>query len=118
MGESVSNGTPWDARRPPRGNFSLTKHGVSTWWTTYFPITCGTKMERTNVNLQDTESSTSRDSDKGSCTGAPQIGATGRDPVEQGAGENPLIGGEHPPPSYLSSDNLEGLTEKVGTLSL
>jgi len=50
-------------------------------------------MEGTNENLKHLESSASEDSDKGSCTEAPQIGATGRDPVEQGAGETPLIGG-------------------------
>jgi hypothetical protein len=107
VGESVSNGTPWDTRRPPRGNFSLTKYGVSR----------GTKMERTNVNLKDIESSTSADSDKGSCTEALQVGATGQDPAEQGAGETSLIGGEHPSPSNLSLENLEGLRE-VSTLSL
>jgi hypothetical protein len=64
------------------------------------------------------ESSASGDSDKGSCTEAPQIGATGRDPVEQRAGETPLIGGERPPPSRFSLENVEGLTEKVGTLGL
>jgi len=93
VGVSVSHGTPWDTRRPPRGNFSLTKYGDSTWWTTYFSITRRTELERTNENLKDMESSTSGDSDKGSCTEAPQIGATGRDPAEQGAGETPLIGG-------------------------
>jgi len=50
-------------------------------------------MEHTNVNLKDMEGSTSGDSDMGSCTEAPQIGATGPDPVEQGADETPLIGG-------------------------
>ena len=56
-------------------------------------------MEHTNVNLKDMESSASGDSDKGSCTEAPQIGATGRDPVEQGVGETPLIGGGGTPAS-------------------
>ena len=73
-------------------------------------------MEHTKVNLKDMESSASEDSDKGSCTEAPQIGATGRDPVEQGADETTLIGGEHPSPSNLSGENLEGLAEKVGTI--
>ena len=60
------------------------------------------------------ESSTSGDSDKGSCTEALQIGVTGRDPGEQGAGETPLIGGGSPSPCNLSSENLtEG-----GTLGL
>ena len=50
-------------------------------------------MEHRNENLKDMESPASGDSDKGSCTEDPQIRATGRDPVEQGAGEIPLIGG-------------------------
>jgi len=64
------------------------------------------------------ESSASGDSNKGSCTEVSQIGATGRDSVEQGAGETTLSGGERPPPSILSSENLEELTEKVGSLGL
>ena len=47
----------------------------------------------TNVEFKDMESSTSGDSDKGPCTEAPQIGATGRDPAEQRVGETPLIWG-------------------------
>ena len=59
------------------------------------------------------------DSDKDSCTAAPQTGATVRDPVEQGAGEASMTGGGgRPPPSNPSSENLEGLTEKVGTLGI
>jgi len=33
-------------------------------------------------------------------------------------GETPVIEGERPSPSNLSSENLEGVTEKVGTLGL
>jgi len=77
--ESVSNCTLWDTRRSPWGSFSLTKYGFSTWWTTYFPITSGTEMECLNENLKDMENSASGDSDKGSCTEAAQIGATGQD---------------------------------------
>jgi len=47
-------------------------------------------MEHTNENVKDMESSASGDSDKGSCT---KTGATGRDQVEQGAGETPLVRG-------------------------
>ena len=83
MCESVPNGTPWDTRRPLRGNFSLTKYGVSTWWTIYFLITRGTEMERTNENLKDMESSASEYSDKGSCTETPQFGTTGRDQLSK-----------------------------------
>ena len=49
---------------------------------------------------------------------APQIGATLQDPVEQGVGETPLVGGERAPTSNVSLENVEGLTEKVGTLGL
>ena len=75
-------------------------------------------MERTNDNLKDMESSASGESDKGSCTEAPQIGAAGWDPVEQRAGETSLTGEERPPPSSLRLENLEGLTQKVSTLGL
>jgi len=97
---SLSQTTPpWDTRRPPKGNLSLTKYGFLLGGPHISPITLGTEMERTNENLKDMESSASGDSDKGSCTGAAQIGATGRDPVEQGAGETPLIGGGGTPVS-------------------
>jgi hypothetical protein len=43
-------------------------------------------MEHTFINLKDKESSTPENSDKGSCTEAPQIGAAGQNPVEQGMG--------------------------------
>jgi len=75
-------------------------------------------MEFTNKNPKHMESSASGNSDKGSCSEAPQIRATVQDPVKQGAGKTPLIGGECPPPSNPSSENLEGLTEKMGTLGL
>jgi len=75
-------------------------------------------MEFMNKNPKHMESSASGDSDKGSHTEAPQIGAIVQDPVEQGLGETPLTGGERPPPSNPSSENLEGLIEKVGTLGL
>jgi hypothetical protein len=74
-------------------------------------------MENTNKNLGHKESSAVGDSDKGSCSEVPH-GAAGQNPVEQGAGETPLIGEEHLSPSSLSSENLENLTDKVGTLSL
>ena len=45
-------------------------------------------------------------------------GAAGQDPVEQRTSETPLTGEEHLSPSSLGSENLEGLTEKVGTLGL
>jgi hypothetical protein len=45
-------------------------------------------------------------------------GAAGQNPVEQRAGETPLIGEEHLSSCSQTPENLEGLTEKVGTLSL
>jgi len=82
----------------------------------YFPITRGTIIEHTKVNLEDLERSASADSDKGSYTEVPQIGATVREPVEQGTDETPLIEGERTSPSNASGENLECLAEKVGTL--
>jgi len=41
-----------------------------------------------------------------------------QNPVEQGVGETPLIVEEHLSLFSLSSENLEGLTGKVGTLGL
>jgi len=74
-------------------------------------------MENTDINLEHKESSAVRDSEKGFRSEAPQIGAAGQIPVEQGAGETPPIGEEHLSPCSLSLENLEGLKEKVGTLS-
>jgi len=84
----------------------------------YFPITRGTILEHTKVNLEDMECSAFGDSDKGSCTEAPQIGTTVRKPVEQRVEETPLIRGERPSPSNVSGENLECLAEKVGILGL
>jgi len=76
-------------------------------------------MEFTNKNPKLVESSAFGDSDKGSCSEAPQIGATVQVPVEHWADKTPLKGGGGPPPpSDPSSENLEGLTEKVGTFGL
>jgi hypothetical protein len=46
------------------------------------------------------------------------MGAAERIPFEQGAGETPLIEEEHLSTSSQTLENLEGLTEKVGTLGL
>jgi len=75
-------------------------------------------MEHTFINLEDKESSAPGDSDNSSCSEASQIGAAGQNPVEQGVGETPLTGEEHSSPGSISPENVEGLTEKVGTLSL
>jgi len=63
----------------------------------------------------------SKDSMEGSsqggirCLEAPK-GAIGQDPCLQGAGEVPISWEQQLSPSSLSSENLEVLTEKVGTL--
>jgi hypothetical protein len=75
-------------------------------------------MDCTNIDLKSKESSTPRDSNKGSCSEAAHTGAAGQYPVEQGAGETPLTGEEHLHTSSFSLKNLQGLTEKVGTLGL
>ena len=46
------------------------------------------------------------------------MGATEQNPCMQGAGEITMTWEEHLTPSSLSLENLEGLTEKVGTLGL
>ena len=61
----------------------------------YFPNTRGSFMD-TVEEIKNLESSSPGDSDMGSCTEAPQIGATGRDPAEQEVGETPQIGGGTP----------------------
>jgi hypothetical protein len=74
-------------------------------------------MENTYINLEHKENSAPGDSDNGSCSEA-LYRTAGQNPVEQGAGRTPVIGEEHLSPSSLISENLECLTEKVGTLGL
>ena len=59
------------------------------------PNARGTVMD-TNEKIKDMESSSPADYGKGSCTEAPQIGASGWDPAQQIVGETPLIGGGTP----------------------
>jgi len=54
---------------------------------------------------------------KGICSEAP-CGAAEQNPVEQKTGGTPLIGEEHLSIGSQTPENLEGLTEKVGTLGL
>jgi len=75
-------------------------------------------MENTDINLERKESSIVGDSKKGLCSEAPQNGAAGQNPVEHGVGETPLTGEKNLSPCSLNSENLEGLTEKIGTLGL
>jgi hypothetical protein len=74
-------------------------------------------MGPSESNSEKTESSAVRASSKGTSSEGP-CGATEQDPVEQGAGGTPLIEEECPPIAERMSENLEGLTEKVGTLGL
>jgi len=60
------------------------------------------------------ESSAASASDKGSCSKAPG-GPAGQNAVEHRTYGSPLNGEEHMSCSQ-TSENLEGLTEKVGTL--
>jgi hypothetical protein len=74
-------------------------------------------MENTDTNLEQKESSAVRASNKGSCTEA-QGGAAEQNPVEQRMSETPLTEEEHLSSCSQTLENLEGLAEKVGTLSL
>jgi hypothetical protein len=71
-------------------------------------------MENTGKNIEKMENSAAPD--VGSCSEAPE-GTTGQDPVESRTGGTPLIEEEHPSDSYTAK-NLEGLTEKFGSLGL
>jgi len=74
-------------------------------------------METTDLTSEQKENSAVWDSDKGFCSEAP-CGAAGQNPVEQRAGETALIGEERLSSRSQIPENLEGLTEKIGTLGL
>ena len=76
MGESVSNGTLWDTRRPPRGKVALLSKGALLGGPHMTLHTHGIKMERMDLTLKHKESSTPGDTTKGLSSEAPQIGAT------------------------------------------
>ena len=65
-----------------------------------------------------TESSAVWASSKGICSEAPCRAADEQNPVERRTGGTPLIGEEHLSIGSQTSENLEGLTEKVSTLGL
>jgi hypothetical protein len=96
---------------------NLTRHGVTFWRTFISPSLVGPEMKHSEGNLEKKENWAVRASSKGTSFGAP-CGATEQDPVEQRAGGTPLIGEERPPVAERTSENLEGLTEKLGTLGL
>jgi hypothetical protein len=73
-------------------------------------------MEHSASNLEK-ESSAIWASSNGNCSEAP-CGAAKQDPAEEGAGGTSLIGEERQPAVEKTSENLEGLTEKVGTLGI
>ena len=74
-------------------------------------------MDNTELNLEEMENAAVWDSGKGSCSEAP-CGAAGQGPVEQIVGGTPPIEGEHLSSSSRTLENLDGLTDKVGTLGL
>jgi len=71
LGESVTNGTLWDTRRPPR---CLSMHGGSVWWTTYFPWSRGIEIENIIQKLEFKENSVTGDSNKDSMEGSSKGG--------------------------------------------
>ena len=96
---------------------SLTKHGGSAWQTYDSPILVGPRMDHTVTTSEKKESSAVQASSQGSCSEAP-CGAAEQDPVEQRTGGSPLIGEKQLSVGCQTSENLEGLTEKVSTLGL
>jgi len=106
--------------------FSLTNYRGSAWWTAYFPSPCGIKIDRMK-DLESVESSILEDSNMDCKEGSnhrelwhPEAlqGAIGQDPHLQEVGETPDSWEQQLSPCNLSSENIEGLTEKVGTLGL
>ena len=93
-----------------------------------FPLISWVEIEIIVKKLESQKSSalgdSSKDSTEGSsqgeirCLGAPQMGATWQDPCLQGAGEALISWEQNLSRSSLSSENFEGLAEKVGTLGL
>ena len=96
---------------------SLTKYGGSAWWNYNSPLLVGPEMDNTVINPEKTESSALRDSSKGFCSEAP-CRAAEQNPVKQRTGGTLLTGEEHLSIRCQTSENLEGLTEKVSTLGL
>ena len=116
MGESVSNGTLWDTRRPPRGNIALPIMGLYLVDLIVPPY---------SWDLNGDHGFKFRTKGELSCLGLRQrfllrgcVWAAGQNPVKQRAGETPLIGEEKMSSSSQILENLGGLTEKVGNLGL
>ena len=127
VGKSVTNGTLWDTRQTPRDNTALQIMGALLGGLHSNPAIRGNKTMTMNETVEYKDSSLAGDSGKGYKEGSHQEqllsledlqGATEQNPCRQGASETPKTWEEHLSPSSLSLENLEGLTEKVGTLDL
>ena len=94
---------------------SLTKYRGSAWWMYISPLLVGPEMDNTVINPE--ESSAVWDCSTGFCSESP-CGVAEQNSVEQRTGRTPLIGEEHLSIGCQTSENLEGLAEKVGTLGL
>jgi hypothetical protein len=91
------------------------------------PVTCGINIDNKVKISESLDSSlvgdSSKDSKEGSnqgelwCLEAPQ-GATKQNPSLHGISETPITWEQHLSPNSLSSENLEGMTAKVGTFGL
>jgi hypothetical protein len=127
MGETVSNSALWDTRRLARGNTALPSMEALLGGLHNAPLLVGTKLESTYEKSEVKESSSVGNSSKGFKEGSSERellclealhGATKQNPDMQGVGEPPMTWEEHLFSGSLSSENVEGPTEKVGTLGL
>jgi hypothetical protein len=127
VSESVTNSALWNTRRPPRGNTVLPSMGALFGALHSTLLLVGTKLEFMYKNSDVEESSYVGDYSKGSKEGSSQgellclktvHGATEQNSEMQGAGKPPKTWEDHLSSSSLSSENLEALTEMVGTLGL
>ena len=86
--------------------FSLTRHGGSAWWISFFPLTSGISIEKTEINPESMEhfltGDSSKDSKEGTshgellCLEALQ-GATEHNPLSFEVNETPASWEEHLP---------------------
>ena len=97
---TAPSGTPGDLP----DILSLTKHGGSAWWTSYFSRSHRIEIENIIEKLESKESSIIGDFSKDSMEGSSQGGlrclealhrATGQNPCLQGAGEPPICWEQH-----------------------
>jgi len=95
----------------PGVTVSLTKYGVSARWT-IFPHYSWDHTGAHESKIRGHGALRSRDSDKGSCTEALQIGK-----IEQRPEKTPLIGGERPSPSNASGETWSAWQSKSAFLA-